>query len=380
MKIDSLIRQIGEIDKSLKANANKAVNQLLTLRNWLIGFYIVEYEQNGEDRAKYGERLLETIAKKLNRKGLSYRNLKLFRKFYLIFPEIGQTLSALINGSDVNFQSLGNNRAIGQTVSALLKNNTDLEQKNISDFADEKTKLAVNVLTRLSFSHIVLLLSVDDELKRSFYAIEAIKGVWSVRELKRQINSLLFERSGLSKKQDLLMKQIQESVIPENRDMLVKDVYTFEFLDLPVANAVEESDLESALIEHLRDFILELGNGFCLEARQKRVLIGDEYFFIDLVFYHRILKCHILIDLKVEEFNHTNVSQLNAYLNYYKKEIMQPDDNEPIGILMVTNKNDALVEFALAGLDENIFVSKYLLQIPGKKKLQEFLLKEIKKL
>ena len=380
MKIDSLIRQIGEIDKSLKANANKAVNQLLTLRNWLIGFYIVEYEQNGEDRAKYGERLLETIAKKLNRKGLSYRNLKLFRKFYLIFPEIGQTLSALINGSDVNFQSLGNNRAIGQTVSALLKNNADLEQKNISDFADEKTKLAVNVLTRLSFSHIVLLLSVDDELKRSFYAIEAIKGVWSVRELKRQINSLLFERSGLSKKQDLLMKQIQESVIPENRDMLVKDVYTFEFLDLPVANAVEESDLESALIEHLRDFILELGNGFCLEARQKRVLIGDEYFFIDLVFYHRILKCHILIDLKVEEFNHTNVSQLNAYLNYYKKEIMQPDDNEPIGILMVTNKNDALVEFALAGLDENIFVSKYLLQIPGKKKLQEFLLKEIKKL
>ena len=380
MKIDSLIRQIGEIDKSLKANANKAVNQLLTLRNWLIGFYIVEYEQNGEDRAKYGERLLETIAKKLNRKGLSYRNLKLFRKFYLIFPEIGQTLSALINGSDVNFQSLGNNGAIGQTVSALLKNNADLEQKNISDFADEKTKLAVNVLTRLSFSHIVLLLSVDDELKRSFYAIEAIKGVWSVRELKRQINSLLFERSGLSKKQDLLMKQIQESVIPENRDMLVKDVYTFEFLDLPVANAVEESDLESALIEHLRDFILELGNGFCLEARQKRVLIGDEYFFIDLVFYHRILKCHILIDLKVEEFNHTNVSQLNAYLNYYKKEIMQPDDNEPIGILMVTNKNDALVEFALAGLDENIFVSKYLLQIPGKKKLQEFLLKEIKKL
>ena len=378
MKIDNLIRHISEVDNKLKSEANKAVNQLLTFRNWLIGYYIVEYEQSGEDRAKYGERLLETLARKINKKGLSYRNLKLFRRFYIIFPEIGQTVSALFKELDAYFQLLEDGTSKGQTLSAKFQSSSTLLKKNIdSVFVDEKIKLASNILTRLSFSHIVLLLSVEDELKRAFYAIGAIKGVWSVREMKRQINSLLFERSKLSKKPELLQKQIKENIIPENRNILVKDIYTFEFLGLPVANAVEELDLEAALIDHLRDFILELGNGFCLEARQKRILIGSEYFFIDLVFYHRILKCHILIDLKVEEFNHTNVSQLNAYLNYYKKEIRQPDDNEPIGILMVTNRNDALVEFALAGLDENIFVSKYLLQIPGKEKLQEFLLKEL---
>ncbi len=198
--------------------------------------------------------------------------------------------------------------------------------------------------------------------------------------MRRKINSMLFERSALSKKPKLLLEQIHRTVLPESRNTLVKDVYTFEFLDLPVADAVEESDLETALINHLRDFILELGNGFCLEARQKRILMGNEYYFIDLVFYHRILKCHVLIELKVEDFTHVNIGQLNAYLNYFKQEVKQPDDNDPIGILLVTNKNEALVEYALAGLDKNLFVSKYLLELPSKEKLEKFLLKELKEI
>ncbi len=392
MKLDNLLKQINLLDNGLKNEANKAVNQLLTIRNWLIGYYIVMYEQNSDYRAKYGEKLLQTLSEKLDRKGLSYRNLKLFRQFYQTFPEIGQLLTA---------QSSNLALPIWQTVSALLENNfqtpdneyvntlktkseqfNDLEQtdKLSTEFSEEAKLLSSKMLQSLSFSHITLLLPLDNRLQRAFYAIEAIKGVWSVSELKRQINSLLFERSGLSKKPKLLIDQINKNLNAETKSTLVKDVYTFEFLGLPIKNAVEETELETALLEHLREFILELGNGFCLEARQKRILIGDEYFFIDLVFYHRLLKCHVLIELKVESFNHANAGQLNTYLNYYKQEVKQKDDNDPIGILMVAGKNDTLVEYAIAGMDENLFVSKYLLQLPSKQKLEAFLKKEFNEL
>lgn len=375
MRIDNLVHQIQQIDASLSWQANKAVNQLLTMRNWLIGYYIVEFEQKGEERAAYGDKLLETIAVKLmefNAKGFSHRNLNLFREFYLSFPEISQSVTAqLKKPSNLISQS-----PIAKLDNRILQSLTEELENMTRSVENTADPLVLKMIESLSFTHITLLIPISDPLKRTFYTIESIKGTWSVRELKRQINSLLFERSGISKKPELLIPA--DTSIPEQQKGLVKDVYTFEFLGLPIKDAVEESDLESALLDHLREFIIELGHGFCLEARQKRILIGNEYYFIDLVFYHRILKCHVLIELKVEEFNHANAGQLNTYLNYYKKEVKEESDNDPIGILLVTDTNEALVEYATAGMDQNLFVSKYLLQLPSIEKLTTFIKQELK--
>ena len=201
-----------------------------------------------------------------------------------------------------------------------------------------------------------------------------------MRELKRQINSLLYERSGISKKPEELLAQLHGKTERQPATSFIKDIYTFEFLGLPFKDAVEETDLETALLDNLQDFLLEMGHGFCLEARQKRILIGDEYFFIDLVFYHRILRCHVLIDLKVADFSHNNAGQLNTYINYYKKEIKLADDNDPVGILLVANKNDALVEYATAGMDQQLFVRKYMLELPDKEQIAQFIKNELKSL
>lgn len=191
---------------------------------------------------------------------------------------------------------------------------------------------------------------------------------------------MYYERSGLSKKPKKLADLTQAKIQPAKPHDIVKNVYAFEFLGLPVKDALEESNLESTLLDNLSDFILELGYGFCLEARQKRILIGKEYYFIDLVFYHRILKCHVLIELKVDEFNHVNAGQLNTYLNYFKEEIMECGDNPPVGILLVTDKDHALVHYATANMDENLFVQKYLLKLPNKELLEKHIIEELKKL
>ena len=238
---------------------------------------------------------------------------------------------------------------------------------------------AKKLLLNLSYSHIEQLLQFEQSLKRTFYELECIKGTWSVRELKRQINSLYYERSGMSIKPEMLSKITQQKAEIANPSDIVKSVYAFEFLGLKAKNAVEESDLETALLDHLQDFMMEMGHGVCLEARQKKILIGDEYFFIDLVFYHRILKCHVLVELKLEEFNHHNIGQLNTYVNYFKANVMQSDDNPTVGILLVTNKNTTLVEFATTGMDNKLFVSKYLLVLPKKEILEAFITNELKK-
>ncbi len=382
MDLDKLISQIQSIDGSLKQEASKAVNRLLTIRNWLIGYYIVEYEQKGEDKAKYGDNVLKIISNALSSKGLSETNLKLNRLLYIAYPTIAQiVLDELKNKiigigqtsdefeDDLNVirqtsDELGNGIiGIGQTLSA-----------------QSYGELSEKMINSLSFSHITLLLPLESPLKRAFYAIEAIKGTWSVRELKRQINSLLYERSGISKKPEELLAQLHEKTERQPATSFIKDIYTFEFLGLPFKDAVEETDLETALLDNLQDFLLEMGHGFCLEARQKRILIGDEYFFIDLVFYHRILRCHVLIDLKVADFSHNNAGQLNTYINYYKKEIKLADDNDPVGILLVANKNDALVEYATAGMDQQLFVRKYMLELPDKEQIAQFIKNELKSL
>jgi predicted nuclease of restriction endonuclease-like (RecB) superfamily len=355
-----LIENIKQIHQNLQKHATSAVNQALTIRNWLIGFYIVEFEQNGEDRAVYGVKLLAKLAASLQIKGLTEPELSRCRQFYQNYPQILGTLSQ-------NFRYL-----LPHNISVTLSQKSEIEQKKTS-VSPEK------LLSSLSYSHFTELIKLDDPLKRIFYELECIKGTWSVRELRRQMNSLYFERSGLSKSPEKLSEQINRENIPQAPIDIIKNIYAFEFLELDTKNLVEESDLETALLDHLQQFILELGNGFCFEARQKRILIGDEYFFVDLVFYHRILKCHVLIDLKIGAFQHGDIGQLNTYLNYFKEELSAPADNPPAGILLVAQKNHALVKYVTAGMDQNLFVQQYLVKLPGKEQLERYIETELKK-
>lgn len=380
MNFSLLVQSIQQTHTALQQQAVKAINRSLTLRNWLIGFYIVEFEQKGEDRAAYGEQLLQLLSERLDNRGLSARNLRLFRQFFQTYPLIWQTVSAKLDGTSEFSQLLENQSQIWQTVSAESYSPENREGLIVQTLSEQLSVPPEKILNNLSFSHITELLPITDPLKRTFYEIECIKGTWSVRELKRQINSLYYERSGMSgqpEKLAALVKGKAETLQPVD---IVKSVYTFEFLGLSAKDAVEESDLETALLDHLQNFMLELGRGYCLEARQQKILIGDTYYFIDLVFYHRMLKCHVLVDLKVEAFDHNNAGQLNTYLNYYKKEVMEPADNPPVGILMVTDKNDALVEYATAGMDNQLFVSKYLVELPSKEQLVQWMKKELRDL
>ena len=376
MKFPQLITAISDVHNHLQAEAARSVNRLLTIRNWLIGFYIVEYEQKGEDRAKYGENLLTRIEANLEgTKGMSQSQLYLFKLFYQLYPRI----SLAVSGEFRKFLTVSGelNEAVVQIGQAPPD---ETSQTPSAQLPPDLQVPAEKLISRLNFSHFVELMKVDDALKRSFYEIECIKGNWSIRELKRQINSLYFERSGLSKKPELLSQKLQQTVKPEHPSDIIKNIYAFEFLGLPTRDAVEESDLEQALLDHLQHFLLEMGYGFCLEARQKRILIGDEYFFIDLVFYHRILKCHVLVDLKMEKFQHANAGQLNTYLNYYKDQVTEESDNPPVGILLVTHKNDALVKYATSDMDEHLFIQKYLVELPGKQQLEDFIRQEMQRL
>jgi predicted nuclease of restriction endonuclease-like (RecB) superfamily len=198
-----------------------------------------------------------------------------------------------------------------------------------------------------------------------------VEGYWSVRELKRQIASLLFERSQLSVDKLRLKAMTQEKSEKQRTTLAIRDPYVFEFLGLKPAEVMGESELEDQLLNKLQEFLLELGNGFCFEARQRRILIGDTYYFIDLVFYHRILKCHVLVDLKLEAFSHENIGQLNTYVSWYAKNVQMESDNPPIGLLLCTEKDHALAEYVLAGMDNDLFVSKYQLELPSKAMLEK---------
>jgi len=381
MRFNHLRETIEKTHQFFRQEAGKAVNIALTLRNWLIGHYIIHYEQKGEDRAQYGQKLLENLANELSEPSLSFRNLRLYRQFYQTYPQIWQSLIAKFQNTDYE------GHAIWQSVIAEF-NLMDPGKENalmIPDKKESNPEIRQGVpphilISRLSFTHLVQLLPVDGFLKRTFYEIECIKGNWSVRELKRQIGSLYFERSAMSRKPELLSKLTIENADPDQPAEAIKSVYTFEFLGLSSRDLVEEKDLEAALLNHIQEFLLELGHGFCFEARQKRILIDDEYFFVDLVFYHRILKCHVLIELKLDSFRHEHLSQLNTYVVYYREEVKQAGDNPPVGILLCTEKGKKLVEYALSGMDEKLFVSKYLVELPSKKQLENFILAELQKL
>ena len=234
------------------------------------------------------------------------------------------------------------------------------------------------LIENLAYSHLELLLECIDPLKRTFYEAESIRGNWSVRELKRQIASLYYERSGLSTNKKKLAASVQAKAETPEPQFLVRDPYVFQFLGIKSKEVMGESDLETALIEKLQDFLLELGHGFCFKARQKRILIGSRHCFVDLVFYHRILKCHVLIELKIDEFQHEHLGQLNTYVSWYKKNIMADGDNPPIGILLCTQKDHTLVEYALAGMGDNLFVSKYQVELPKKEEMEKFIEEQVR--
>ena len=382
--INELVSIIGETQHYFKLQASRQVDTALTLRNWLFGYYIAEYELNGADRAEYGQKIFKEIAKRLEKQGfrqIRERHLYLCKDFYLAYQNILRTVSAkfYLNG----LQQI----VILRTATAKLISTTDIavETPDITDVQNLQTMPAKSqtdvdkLITQLSFSHFIELLKTDSELKRSFYETEAVKNGWSVRELQRAMNSMLYERTGLSaNKQAVIDKQVnQERILPED---VFRNPYILEFLGLKEETEYSESQLEQAIIDHLQTFLLELGKGFCFEARQKRITFDNKHYRIDLVFYHRVLRCNVLIDLKLGEFSHADAGQMNVYLNYYLENETHEGDNPPIGIILCASKNENLVKYATTGLPQKVFVNKYMLNLPKEAELQKIIEEEQRKL
>ena len=313
-----LIIQIGGLLHQGRQQAAQAVNHLLVQTYWQIGRYIVEFEQNGNTKAEYGSELLDKLSQDLKLqygKGFSRSNLIYMRKFYLSFRK----------------------------------------SETVSD--------------RLSWSHYIEILKAENELEISFYTKQCEKEKWSVRELKRQMKSMLFHRLALSKDKQGVLNLSRQGIEIQQAEDIIKDPYILEFLDIPQHYQYKESELEEKLIQNLQSFLLELGKGFAFVGRQYRISLAGRHFFVDLVFYHHILKCFVLIDLKRGEIEHQDIGQMNLYLNYFRKEENTEGDNEPIGIVLGAYKDQILVEYATENISNQLFVSKYQLYLPDKNKL-----------
>ena len=375
-----LVRSIRAVHEDCEAQVNRAVNVALTLRNWAIGGYIHHYELHGSDRARYGESMMDALSKELGDKGVTtvepqrlYNYLAFFRAYPRIVDVVPNEWHQLMplcleNGGQEIFRSLTGKSASGT-------------EKKI--FRSATGKLAVSgrmLVEKLSYTHLELLAPIEDPLKRAFYEIECIRGSWPVRALKRQINTLYFERSGLSKNKEKLAEMVHSGIQPAEPKLILRDPYIFEFLGIKAREVMGESDLESKLLDHLQDFLLELGEGFCLEARQKSIIIGKTRGFVDLVFYHRVLKCHVLMELKLDEFTHESLGQLNTYVTWYRKHMMKPGDNPPVGLLLCTGRDKAMAEYAMAAIDNSLFVSQYKFELPDTKTLVRFLTRKLREL
>ena len=376
MTIDRLSQQIVQVQDVMQVQAAHAVNLSLTARNWLIGHYIVEYEQHGEDRAQYGNALLKALAKRLNRRGLGERRLYEFRLLYTVYPQLRDEITHFIL-SLRDIEKLRSITAISsseKSSDAIWRLPTAISHPAESDkWLTEPSRL----FNRLSTTHLIYLSNINDDLKRAFYEQEAIAGCWTVKELDRQVSSLYFERMGLSKDKLALRQYVETGADKLQPQHAIHDPVTLEFLGLQHQDIFTESKLENEILNHLQHFLLEMGTGFCFEARQRRILVDQDYFKADLIFYHRILKCHVIVDLKIDRFRHEYASQLNLYLNYYRHEVMQPDDNPPIGLLLCTDYGETTVKYATEGLSQNLFVSKYRLQLPSEDEIRNYLMENI---
>lgn len=352
MNYDVLVEAIVQAHGHAQRQAAQAVNLALTLRNWLTGYYIVEYELSGSDRAEYGERLLDKLAKELKKRlgrGFGRRNLFLCREFYRRYP-IVQSLIAQF-GLTLPFPS-----SVKFTP---------------PDWQDDAYFAAL--FRELPWTHFIELIRLDDPLKRAFYEMEARRSRWSVRELKRQIGSLLFERVGLSRDKEGVVELARQGELTISPEEMIRDPYVFEFLGLKREELYAESQLERALLDHLQDFLLELGKGFCLIARQRRVTFDNEHYYIDLLLFNRRSKCLFAIELINGHSRHEYAGAMNFYLNYLKAEEVEEGENPPVGLILCTEKNETHVEYALGGLSNRVFVSSYLLHLPAEEELEKFL-------
>jgi len=335
----TLIADLDVLIEQGRKAAVRSINMALVSTYWLIGRRIVEFEQKGKERAEYGEATLRRIAEDLTRKfgkGFGFSQMKMIRQFYLAYPGKSRTLS----GQSVQSEK-------GQTLSG---------QLSATDRND------ISVRFPLSWSHYCLLVRIDEPVKRDFYETESIRGNWSVRQLDRQIQSMLYERTALSRRKLAVIAKAHEKPIALKPEDEIKDPYILEFLGLK--DEYSESELEEALIRHLEHFLLELGIGFTFIARQKRITLEGTHYRLDLLFYHRVLRCLVAIDLKIGEFTHADAGQMNLYLNYLKDKEKLLAENDPVGIILCTDKKKTVVEYALGGLDNKIFASKYKLRLP----------------
>ncbi len=398
-----LVDNIDSTHQILQQQAVTVINRGLTFRNWLIGYYIAEYELKGADRADYGTSLMQELAKRVKHiKGLTSSQLYTCRSFYNTYPYFLDVIISSLQDSvreqipilrtlSTKLQTIDNKSdKILRTLSIKLDNNNNENQILRSATAKSTDVVLVNselgfslppevLFSKLCFSHFLELLRITDPLKRMFYEIEAVKNCWSVRQLENAIDTLLCERTQLSTNKESLIKKIK-NLPPTNPLEIIRNPLNLEFLGLQEKNEYSETDLEESIITHLQKFLIELGRGFCFEARQKRISFDNTHYYIDLVFYHRILKCHVLIDLKVGIFSHADSGQMSLYLNYYEMEEMGMGDNLPIGIILCADKKETLVKYATAKMDNQLFVSKYLLELPDPKQLEDFIKNELEKI
>ena len=379
LTFDSLVGRINLIQNALQAQAAHAVNLSLTARNWLVGYYIVEFEQNGEDRAKYGEKLINRLAERINRKGFEPRSLRVYRRVYLVYPQLGTAIGSYLQKNGSSLFSYGNT-AIWQSVIAKFQisgNQSDEIWRSALAKLEDWSTPADRLFYRLNYTCIAYLTSIEDPLKRAFYEQETIRSCWTSRELDRQVSSQYYERMGMSKNKKALQRLTAKNAQQITPKEIIHNPVTLEFLGIKPYEDNTETKLETAILNNLQRFLMEMGRGFCFEYRQKRILVDQDYFKADLIFYHRILKCHVIIDLKIDRFRHEYASQLNLYMNYYKHEVMQQDDNPPIGILLCTDYGETTVQYAIEGLSQNIFVSKYRLQLPSEDDFRKYMLENI---
>ena len=333
------MESISKILEDARRNAKIAINLSMVYAYFEIGRKIIEEEQNGENRAAYGKQILKELSKYLTQKhgkGFSAENLKLMRRFYMVYSQdqIGETVFTQFK----DLPSVGTGRKFF-----------------------------------LSWSHYLKLMRIENVEERHFYEIESVKNNWSLNELKRQYNSALYERLALSTDKEEVYKLSMEGQKVETSKDAVKDPYVLEFLGLQELPAYSESDLESRIIDHLQQFLLELGTGFAFIGRQVRFTFDEEYFVVDLVFYNRLLRCFVLFDLKIGELKHQDIGQMQMYVHYYDRKVKLPDENPTIGILLCKEKNNAVVEMTLPEDNAQIFASKYETVLPSKETLQELL-------
>ena len=363
MNFEQLVTLCQQTHEEIQKRAVRAVDLSLVVRNWLFGCYVVEFEQNGADRATYGAGLMDALTarlKPLGIKGVSATRLRLYRSFYRAYQQIGPTASDQSSAQDrvIRIQqtlSVDSSAAIQPTASAEL---------NLAS--------SVQTLSRhftLGWSHYVELLTLDDTAERRFYEIEAAANQWTVRELQRQIASSLYQRLALSRDKEEIRRLATEGQVVEKAVDLIKNPLVLEFLGLEDRPHYSEDELESAIIDQLESFLLELGKGFLFEARQKRFTFDNDHFRVDLVFYNRLLRCYVLLDLKRDKLVHQDLGQMQMYVNYFDRHVKLPDELPTIGILLCHRKNDALVELTLPP-EANIFASKYQLYLPSKEELK----------